>query len=62
MVLLSDLLGNLHEGHVLASEVNPPIRLEEILQGLRAALPCGFADYDEVVTMGVARGTRVLRQ
>jgi hypothetical protein len=51
MLLLADFLGALREGHALADQVKPPLRLDEILRGLRRALPSGFSDYDEVVTM-----------
>lgn len=50
MMMLSDYLSELREGHLLADKVNPPIRLDEVLRGLRPALPFGFSDYDEVVT------------
>jgi hypothetical protein len=48
--MLSDYLAELREGHLLASQIDPPIRLDEVLGGLRLALPRGFSDYDEVVT------------
>jgi hypothetical protein len=51
MILLSDYLGELREAHLLADKIDPPIRLDEILRGLRPALPLGFNDYDEVVSM-----------
>lgn len=51
MILLSDYLAELREGHLLADEIDPPIRLDEVLSGLRLALPFGFSDYDQVVTM-----------
>jgi hypothetical protein len=35
----------------LSYEIDPPIRLDEVLVGLRLALPWGFDDYNEVVTM-----------
>jgi hypothetical protein len=50
MILLSDYLAELREGHLLAEKIDPPIRLDEVLRGLRLALPFGFSDYDEVVT------------
>ena len=48
MIVLADYLARLREGH---PEIEPPIRLDEILEGLRLALPFGFDDYSEVVTM-----------
>jgi hypothetical protein len=48
--MLSNYLAELREGHLLANQIDPPIRLDEVLGGLRPALPHGFADYDEVVT------------
>jgi hypothetical protein len=50
MMLLSDYLAELREGHLLADKIDPPISLDEVLSGLRLALPSGFSDYDEVVT------------
>jgi len=51
MILLADYLAQLRDGHPLADEIDPPIRLDEILVGLRLALPFGFSDYNEVVAM-----------
>jgi len=51
MILLADYLGELRECHLLADQIDPPIRLDEILRGLRLALPFGFSGYNEVVTM-----------
>src|SRR5262249_55667209 len=51
IILLSDYLGELRECHLLADYIDPPIRLDEVLRGLRLALPFGFSDYNEVVAM-----------
>jgi hypothetical protein len=49
MLLLADLLAELRNAHPRAGEINPPIRLDEVLGGLRLALPHGFDDYQAVV-------------
>jgi hypothetical protein len=46
MILLADYLAHLRD-----TDINPPIILDEVLDALRPALPRGFADYNEVVTM-----------
>ena len=33
----------------MAKNINPPIRLDEVLDALRLALPNGFDDYDAVI-------------
>jgi hypothetical protein len=45
IMMLADFLRQLMGG-----EVDPPIRLDEVLGDLRSALPRDFSDYDEVVT------------
>jgi hypothetical protein len=49
MILLADYLAELRVHGPGAPEVEPPIRLDEVLNGLRIAVPEGFTDYDEVV-------------
>jgi hypothetical protein len=51
MILLADFMTELRDGHPLAYDIDPPIRLDEILGSLRLALPWGFDEYNEVVTM-----------
>lgn len=51
MILLSDYMTELREGNPSSYEIDPPIRLDEVLAGLRLALPWGFDEYDEVVAM-----------
>jgi hypothetical protein len=49
MVLLGDFLADLRNHHPRAGDINPPIRLDEVLSGLRLALPHDFDDYPAVV-------------
>lgn len=49
MMLLSDYLSTVR-CHELAEKIGLPITLDEVLRGLRRALPRGFSDYDQVVT------------
>ena len=49
MIMLADYLAALRGS--LTEEIDPPIRLDEVLRALRLALPSRFNDYDEVVTM-----------
>jgi hypothetical protein len=50
MILLSAYLYELREGHLLSDKIEPPIRLDEVLEGLEPALVEEFGDYDEVIT------------
>lgn len=49
MIQLADYLAELRVHGPGAGDLDPPIRLEEILRGLRFALPQGFTDYDQIV-------------
>jgi hypothetical protein len=49
MIMLADYIAALR-GHEPLN-IDPPIRLDEVLKALRLALPSGFSEYDEVVTM-----------
>ena len=51
MIMLADYLAALRGSEPLIGEIDPPIRLDEVLRALRLALPSRFNDYDEVVTM-----------
>lgn len=51
MIMLADYLAALRASEPLIGEIDPPIRLDEVLRALRLALPSRFNDYDEVVTM-----------
>ncbi len=48
MILLADMLAVLRD-HNPVADLNPPVRLDEVLHGLRPALPHDFRDYDQVV-------------
>ncbi len=49
MLLLADYLAALRSHHPQAGDIDPPIRLDEVLSGLRLALPHDFGDYPAVV-------------
>lgn len=49
MLFLADYLTALRN-HNPVADLNPPIRLDEVLRGLCLALPDGFGDYDQVVS------------
>jgi hypothetical protein len=49
VILVADYIAELRAHGPGAPEVDPPISLDEVLNGLRIALPSGFRDYDEVV-------------
>jgi hypothetical protein len=48
IILVADYLAELCGHGPGAPEVDPPISLGEVLNGLRIALPEGFTDYDQV--------------
>jgi hypothetical protein len=47
MVLLADYLASLRQGR--GADIDPPVRLDEVLAGLSPALPHAFTDYPAVV-------------
>ena len=47
--LLADYLADMRDHGPGASDIDPPVTLDEILDGLRYALPHGFTEYDEIV-------------
>lgn len=49
MIMLADYLAELRNHGTGAADVDPPVSLDEVLNGLRIALPSGFADRDEVL-------------
>jgi hypothetical protein len=48
MVFLGDVMAVLRD-HNPVADLSPPVTLDEILSGLRLALPSGFTGYDHVV-------------
>jgi hypothetical protein len=48
MILLADYLAELRDHGPGAPDVDPPISLDEVLDGLRVALPDGFTEYEQV--------------
>ncbi len=49
MFFLADYLAALRD-HNPVADLSPPVRLDEVLCGLRLALPDGFGDYDQIVS------------
>jgi hypothetical protein len=49
MFFLADYLAALRD-HNPVADLTPPVRLDEVLHGLRLAMPDGFGDYDQVVS------------
>jgi hypothetical protein len=50
ILLLADYMADLRDHHPRAADIDPPLRLDEVLNGLRLALPHDFDDYQAVVS------------